>query len=495
MKMLKMHKRHITVFAIVSLHLLGCSQTQNTINTNNAAQADHTISSIHLREDNNINEHADFFERTMNAAPFLPHDQNTKHIVCDLPQASTSTHTTSTDANYNDYKWEQRIAHDWSFFSAGPEQGRILLIDIKKQNSQPAYRYLANSNTQNEIYEPWSSSKIFAFTGAIAKLRSLYMNQHENQNNNATYKNSGHDSKQTIKQNASDSNFEQDKLKIAQGRIGQHHIADMITSINSYEAFFKADGNSNALATFFANLASRDYLSSLFYDEWLKLSTPNIYFKGAYGPTSFEPTEFIWHGQDSADSMAFSMNNVAVDDPAYLPYRCEACGLTGNKPMTTLAQAEWLKRLAMHDEDPQTAHPYITQDDVDTLFYGVGHSQQSEQFAGMTLGVSTMLQQAIAGAIANTTMTPTRAKDILDRSTNGQWRVFQKIGWGPSETRSSTENVVLAHVCLPHYKGGRAFVVAAQVAVPEAKEENVALAGEKMQALLNSALLQYLATY
>jgi hypothetical protein len=408
-----------------------------------------------------------FFELTMNSAPFLPLDQSSTSISCSVAAQSGDTHTTSMQANYTQYDWESRVAHDWSFFQSTAQQGRILLIDIKQQDGQAAYRYLANNETHEQVYEPWSSSKIFAFTGAIAQLRYQYRDTMGTQSN------------------------------LAQGIIGEHHIADMITSINSYDPFSKADGNSNALATFFANLATRDYLSDLFYDQWLKLSAPNIYFRGAYGPTAFEPLSYTWNSPDLGISIPFEMNNIASDDTGYLPYRCENCGLTGNKPMTTLAQAEWLKRLAMHNEDPDTAHPYLKFADIETLFYGIGHSQQPEKFAGMTLGISTMLQQAIAKHLSNNnqTMTPQIAKTTLDKATKGQWRVFQKIGWGPSETRSTAENVVLAYVCLPHYQGGKSFVVAAQVAVPEAKDENVALAGEKMQALLDNSIAQYLSIY
>jgi hypothetical protein len=408
-----------------------------------------------------------FFELTMNSAPFLPLDQSGKAISCPVATQSSETHTTSKQANYNQYDWENRVAHDWSFFNSTAQQGRILLIDIKQQDEQAAYRYLANNATHEQVYEPWSSSKIFAFTGAIAQLRYQYGDTIGSQ------------------------------LNLAQGIIGEHHIADMITSINSYDPFSKADGNSNALATFFANLATRDYLSDLFYDEWLKLSAPNIYFRGAYGPSAFEPSNYTWNSPNLDISLPFEMNNIASDDPGYLPYRCEDCDLTGNKPMTTLAQAEWLKRLAMHNDDPDTAHPYLKFADIETLFYGIGHSQQPEKFAGMTLGISTMLQQAIAKHLSNNnqTMTPQIAKSTLDKATKGQWRVFQKIGWGPSETRSTSENVVLAYVCLPHYQGGKAFVVAAQVAVPEAKDENVALAGEKMQVLLDKSMAQYLSKY
>ena len=404
-----------------------------------------------------------FYQNIMNAAPFLPKDTLDKNISCPLPEIQGNSHTSSQITNYQAYNWEQRIAHDWEFFNIPESQGRILFIDIKQQNGVPVYRYLANNNTQNQLYEPWSSSKIFAFTAAMAQLRMQHSQLTQAQS-------------------------------VANGQIGKHYIADMITSINSYAPFANADGDSNALATFFANLATRDYLTTLFYDDWLKLSTPNIYFRGAYGPIAFEPSEYTWQSATQVQTIALNMNNVASLDPGYLPYQCDDCGLTGNKPMTTLAQAEWLKRLAMHTLDTSTVHPFITQSDVETLFYGTGHSQEKERFAGMTLGLSTMLQHAIAKQLNNNKKVESgqMAKAILDDASGGKWRVFQKIGWGPSETRSTTENVVLAYVCLPNAQDPRTFVVAAQVAVPEANDQNLPRAGLKMQALLDAAIAQYL---
>jgi hypothetical protein len=406
-----------------------------------------------------------FYKNTMNVRPFLPSnlDTNIQPVLSSTTKANHALYQTSTQANYNAYGWEQRVSHDWSFFTIPSEEGKVLVIDIKQHNGEPAYRYLANANSHAEHYEPWSSSKIFAYSGAMAKLRMLYPEKSRNE----------------------------------VGKIGEHNIADMITSINSYEPFGLADGNSNALATFFANLATRDFLSALFYDKWLKLSTPNIFFRGAYGPVAFEPNAYRWLVAGS--SQGLTMNNIAAQDKGYLPYRCDACKLTGNKPMTTLAQAEWLKRLAMHSLDSATAHPYLSQADVNTLFYGIGHSQNPTKMAGMTLGISTMLQHAIATELSNKMIplanTPKTAKAILDQSTSGKWRVFQKIGWGPSETRSASENVVLAFVYLPSTRPetpARSFVIAAQVSVDQAKEENVALAGMKMQTLLNKTMQQYM---
>lgn len=428
-----------------------------------------------------------FFENTMNTTPFLPNNTNTALNIILTPVSATNQnkYLTSNQANYADYGWEQRVSTEWAFFDIPASQGKVLVIDIKEKNNIPAYRYLANASSQNDLYEPWSSSKIFAYTGALAKLRKDYPSVLTNN----------------------------DKIL----RFGEHHVADLITSINSYERFGLANGNSNAIATFFANVATRDFLTGLFYEQWLKLTTPNIYFRGAYGPVAFTPKHTRFDTQNTKLHQAFTVVKEAAQDPGYLPYRCENCGLTGNKPMTTLAQAEWLKRLAMHSKDPAFAHPFLQQSDVDTLFYGTGHSKNDNSFAGMTLGVSTMLQKALARNllalekfqsdsarypgklvpkdILNSPISAKNAKQILDDYSDGKWRVFQKIGWGPSETRSTSENVVLAYVYLPSAnpaQNNKVFIVAAQVAVPEAKEENVALAGLKMEALLSNSMSQYL---
>ena len=73
----------------------------------------------------------------------------------------------------------------------------------------------------------------------------------------------------------------------------------------------------------------------------------------------------------------------------------------------------------------------------------------------MMVGISHIVTNALAKVIAPNDSRS--AKEVLDTATNGQWRVWQKIGWGPSETRSTTETVMLAHVCLGNYQGGREF--------------------------------------
>ena len=153
--------------------------------------------------------------------------------------------------------------------------------------------------------------------------------------------------------------------------------------------------------------------------------------------------------------------------------------------MTAFAQAEWQKRLATHDRVLETRHPGLMHEDIQTLFYG------ADGKGGMMAGISQMLHNALAAAIEpNSNDLPV---DILNRNTQGQWRVFQKIGWGPSETRGAGENVVLAHVCLPHYRGGREFTLAAQTAQNGNGDIFVNYAGLKMQNLLTRSFIELLA--
>jgi hypothetical protein len=428
-----------TVFIALALALTACGQAQKPIDTQ--------ISVTPSQDSTAATKNEEFYQNMMLTAPFLPANQDLRAEGCKLRDANDK-YKTAEQADYLNYGWESRISHEPAFFNLSSDNGRVLIIDMARAGDDIAYRYLSNDNSHAQLYEPWSSSKIFAYTAAIAKMREQGLG--------------------------------------AQAKVGDTYVADMITGINSYDNFGTASGDSNALATFFANIAGRELLTDLFYDKWLKLSTPNIYFRGAYGPIAFTPANYNWEMLDQSQSTTITPYLEASADPAYLDYRCENCGLTGNKPMTTLAQAEWLKRLAVHQRDPTTAHPNLSFDDVQTLFYGYGHSYPDTRFGGMTLGISTMLQQAIANAMVGENVD--NPKKTLDELTQGEWRVFQKIGWGPSETRSTTENVVLAHVCLPYFQGGREFTIAAEVGVPVAADANLPLAGQKMLALLQVSM-------
>lgn len=388
--------------------------------------------------------------------PLLPADLANISIDCPLQSlADSDDYRSAADVDYTRHGWEKRIAADWNFFDVPDDDGWITVIDFRQEGEQLAYRYLANANSHDRLYEPWSSSKIQAFTAAVATLRQHGIG--------------------------------------ADASVGGVALADLITSINSYAASGRADGNSNAIATFLLNVAGRDYATSLFHDEWLKLANEQLRFRGAYGPTAFQPATNEFVSGDGEARFIPPVYAAAADDPAYLAYRCDDCGTDGNKAMTALAQTEWLKRLASHAREPSTRHPQLETSDVETLFFG-GHARREDGPGGMLAGISRFLPQALAYALA-----PDSGEDAataLDRLTDGRWRVYQKVGWGPSETRGTSELVVLAHVCLPNInETGREFTLFARASVPGAApdESGVGEAGMKLDRVLRQTLSSLLA--
>lgn len=394
----------------------------------------------------------DFYNNVISAPPLLPatHKLHSMPVIGDLPLVSSPDFLTVAEVGM-EADWESRVASNWTFFNVPASLGKITVIDFGQTKDGLGFRYLANANTQNMLYEPWSSSKIMAFAAALA----------------------------SIGQNVT-----------ASAMVGDVPMADLITSINSYAPSGKADGNSNAIATYFANVAGREFLTGLFHEKWLKLNNPDIRFRGAYGPEAFKPSVDEWQ-LDAQHKIEVSTYAEASDDPFYQSYRCEVCGLTGNKPMTTLAQAEFLKRLVTHSAAPQTNLPGFRLSHLEMLLYGDGHSNSVQSAGGMQAGIGLILARAIAKALAPESAES--AKVILDNATNGNWRIFQKVGAGPSETRGQSETVLLAHVTLPMAQGpSREFTLAVQTEVPGVSEAGVGRAGQKMQQVLDIAMRQLL---
>lgn len=402
----------------------------------------------------------DFYHNVFSAPPLLPDAcaPGGEKVDCPSIMPGRLLIGENPDSQYLTVKqtgtalgWEERVASNWSFFNVPASLGKITVIDFGPTPEGTGFRYLANANTQNMLYEPWSSSKIMAFAGALA----------------------------TIGREVDASTL-----------VGDVRLADLITSINSYAPSGKADGNSNAIATYFANIAGREYLTGLFHEQWLNIANPAVRFRGAYGPAAFKPDSDQWRF-NSAETVAVKPFSEAGDDPFYQPYRCDECGVTDNKPMTTLAQAEFLKRLVTHSSQAQTRLPGFTHSHLEMLLYGDGHSNTVVNAGGMQAGIGVLLARAIANALEPASTAS--AKSVLDNHTRGNWRIFQKIGAGPSETRGQSETVLLAHVVLPLNTGiWREFTLAVQTEVEGDSEAGVGRAGIKMQQVLNISMAQLL---
>ncbi|MBV1910686.1 MAG: hypothetical protein KUG78_15390 [Kangiellaceae bacterium] len=389
----------------------------------------------------------------MDSNALIPANLENKFVSCPVSTKNENAeYFSSTDVNYQLKGWEDKVSHDWKFFDSSKEDGKVIVIDFNQTKNGLEYRYVANDETHDELFEPWSSSKVMAISAAMANARKLGLDN--------------------------------------PSRVGDIHISDLITSVHAYSDFGKSKSSSNSIATYFVDMVGRDELTSYFHKGWLRLANPEIKFRGGYGEKPFIPSSKYWHSESIDESVVvegYDQNNI---DPGGLSYRCESCGLTGNKSMTTLASAEWLKRLASHERDQLTRHPYLEIADIEKLFYGTGHSDNDATIGGMSRGISQLLPLALANAMNQQTVSNPKA--ILDDATNGQWRVWQKIGWGPSETRNAGEYVMLAHVCLPKFQGGREFTLSAQVAIPGAGENDSEAVGRKMQALLNRSIKKLL---
>ncbi len=387
-----------------------------------------------------------FLEDVLNAEPYLPGNLSELGLDCEIPvQSDSPRYRTSAEVDYASPGWESRIASDWDALPGSAELGWLTVIDYRREPGGMAYRYLSNDNSQNRLYEPWSSSKIMAFTAALSKLRGEGIG--------------------------------------ANSTVGGVALADLITGINLYDNFGGASGDSNAIASYFLNLATRDYATALFHDEWLKLANDDVRFRGAYATKVFDPQPNTFVSADGERRYSPDMVRSSPDDPGYLAYRCDECGTDGNKAMTALAEAEWLKRLAVHDRDPATRLPMLETEDVEATFFGRFHTDE-RPVGGMLMGISRFLPDAIAKSLSRAGDT----KSILDQATDGRWRVYQKIGWGPSETRGTSEIVIIAHVCLAEL--GREFTLAGRAAVPGAdpNEHGVGEAGRKLFSLLEQAI-------
>ncbi len=392
--------------------------------------------------------HQTFYDNVMLGAALMPDDLAQPYISCPLPVTNDARYKTAKQVDYQHANWEERVSSDWRFFDVSKDLGRVLFVDFKQTEQGLGYRYLANNDSQFDLYEPWSSSKMMAITMAVAKARQ-----------------------QGVGANAT---------------VDSIPLVDLFTTINSYEPFGASKDSSNGIATYLLNIVGRDTASDYFQQGWLKLNDPRIRMRGAYETQVFEPKSPYWQSLDNDQQAYMLAPKPNRADKGYQEYRCDQCDLTGNKPMSTLAEAEWLKRLASHEREPLTQHPHLQTMDVQQLFYGTNHSDKKQPVGGMMQGISLMLTHALANTLdPNSTLSP---KQVLDKATEGQWRIWQKIGWGISETRGNGENVVLAHVCLPHYQGGREFTIAAQVTEPGVSEKSLHISGMKMQAMLEQSL-------
>lgn len=277
-----------------------------------------------------------------------------------------------------------------------PQGMNITLINIKRnQNGKPYYRYFSNESNPDD-YESWSASKFMLVPAAAAKIREKSRN----------------------------------KVGLDSTTNTGEHVGELVTYLHNYEAH--GNYESNALARYFLDVAGRDWANSL-VEKWIGSLDSSL---GAnYGAFYSDVGQNFYND----DHQIYVDNSSSYGGP--------------DKKITTLASAEFLKRLVMHREDAVTRLPGFRApkdsqkfwEDLKFLFYG----QPNWYWGGMQDDSAIYLENSVD-------------IDRIDRNTKGNWRIFSKLGYGTSSSRYKQEFVYTAYGCFPQPEStnpGAEFVI------------------------------------
>jgi|GEM_PF-2913415 len=306
----------------------------------------------------------------------------------------------------------------------------VTAILVRRQNGVPSFLYLSNG-MQDVPVETQSSSKFIAFAALASKLRE---------------KSGG---RVGIDGTVSDPNG------------GQTPIGDLITESTTYEfscfdpkycgkARHVGHLTSNNVSVWAKNLAGRAFANSLFDAR----AAPKVWiprtgerFDGGYAAqgTGWGNTVTMPDGQSFALS------------PSGLPSGA------ANK-LSTFSSAEALKRMVMTRENPELALPHTNWADMATLFYGAPQAR-SKYFphflvGGMQGGAGTYIQAAFGADGAK----------AIEKATLGQWRTFNKVGWGPGGSEYGNDFLWHGYGCVPKFDergkataAGKEFILSARL--------------------------------
>lgn len=301
---------------------------------------------------------------------------------------------------------------------------KMTVILVRRMHGVPHYLQLSNG-TQDHTFQTWSSSKHMAFAALASTLRA--------RSNGAVGLNSW----------VSDPNG------------GRVHVGDLVTEATSYEfscfdrRYCKGTRHvphlsSNNVSIWAKNLAGRQYAHNL-VTQFLGRNRER--FDGGYDRNM---TGSGWGSTfTDANGRQTTLSRSAVPAGAA-------------NSLSTRTIAEFLKRMVMTREDPTTAIPHVTWEDMTTIFYGApqGTSKYFPHYkvGGMLGGAGDYIQNAVSGG--NLTQ--------LENSTMGQWRSFTKVGWGPGSAGGS-DMAWHGYGCIPRFDpntlkatpAGKEFIISA----------------------------------
>lgn len=251
-------------------------------------------------------------------------------------------HTTATPAAGVTYRpaTEPIVVDAHALDGLVPAGTKITVVNIRRVNGQPVYRYLGNG-TQNDAFQPWSSSKFLAVANAGANLR-----------------------------------------KLSNGRVGLDAklvsnnvpLGDLVTVIHSYQ---QQRYTSNGAAAYFHDLGGRLAADALVHAAWLRRPATES-FGGNYG----EAPPNVGYRLLGADGTPITVARDTVSGRS--------------NRLSTLTLAEALKRIVLHREDAATRLPGLDWKDAQVLLYG---PERSSLFAGKYGGMSADRAIYVQGAV------------------------------------------------------------------------------------------------
>ena len=192
-------------------------------------------------------------------------------------------------------------------------------------------------------------------------------------------------------------------------------MGDLVTIVHNYD---ERTFTSNGLSRYFHDVGTRVSAQQLI-TGWLGRPEKET-FGGNYGAARADlGFEFV----DGLDSVTVPADTSA--GPA--------------NQLSTLTLAEFLKRIVMHREDEATRMPGLTWEDAQVILYGAEgsrrYSENTQQ--GMEADTALYLQSAIN-------------VPAMEERSQGQWRIFSKLGHGTSRGGEFTH---VGYGCFPQLDG------------------------------------------
>jgi hypothetical protein len=367
---------------------------------------------------------------------------NTNESATAMFRGKPYTYKSDAEVNFRSADWESRATIDPNALDGlVPSTDRAVVIDIRRVNGKPSYAYYGAMNKLHDVYEPWSSAKFMAASAAMGRARAM----------------------------------SQSKVG-GSSKVNAGAVGNLITAMESYSTTAGIPGDSNAIAGYFLTVAGATPTNQLFAGKWLNLSNDSSKFQLSSNPNR---ENSAWGAPPFAAGSKWTMPNgesvtIARDTQ-----------MVADKSMSALAQGEWLKRLSQHEIAPESSMPGIQKADVDVLFYGAAGTVNP---GGMLSGVSNYMANAIIGSNDLEGAASVRAIDAKNGG-KSNWRIFDKVGWGDSSSRSRSEVVLVSYACVPEFDGGHEFVVVLRTSIPASSVDAAGAVAQKTMNKLVSAVL------